>query len=381
MRTRPLPSPGPLEPFDERDTVFARVRLVRDTDRFREYYGRRPGLLEVDERIRALPGMGAPGTRRYRPAEAALLDASFEASGLVAGALEGAPARLGPTSGRTGPRHSSPFPGQAELTRFVREAALFLGADDVGIAPLERACVYTHRGYDAWGKEVRLDHSHAVVVVKAMRLAYVRAAPEMAATCETGRVYQEVAALCFALASALEGIGIPARAHVESSYLVLCTPLAVLAGLGELGRSGVLVHRTLGPAVRLGVVTVGADLARDRPGCWGVADFCRACLKCADTCPAGAIPKGDPVLVRGALKWPMDPERCYRHWRTIGTDCGLCLRTCPFAKPDTALHRLVRRLVRDSTILHGAMLRADDLLYGRRPAPRAPPLLGIGPGD
>lgn len=388
MRTGRLQDPGPLEPFDERDTIFARVRLRPSTHDYDEYYGRRPELREADDRLRALRGLAAPSTRCYRPGPAAIVEATFEASDLVAEAIDriagsaevdDVPEGLGPAAPTgDGPRHGFDIGDRSALTRFVRQAALFLGADDVGIAPLESAFVYTHRGRRRPGEEVDLGHGHAIVLVQAMRHPYVLSSPEMSSTCETGRVYQSLAAACFTLAAALRRFGLAARAHVDSNYLVICPPLADRAGLGELGRNGVLIHHTYGPGVRLGVVTLDADLEAGEPGCWGIAEFCKRCGKCAENCPSGAIMKGEPRVVRGALKWPIDPERCYKYWRSLGTDCGLCLKSCPFAKPDTRLHRLVRWLIRDSTILHRSMLRADDLVYGREPRPYDPPLLGNG---
>jgi ferredoxin len=385
MRTQRLTNPGSLIAFDERDTVFARIRLVRGTPEHEAYYEANPELLEADEKMRALRGIAAPGTRCYRPGEAAIVEATFEASDLVAQAVDRiassarVPEGLGPSAApEDGPRHAFDATDAGALTRFVREASLFLGADDVGIARLDPAFVYTHRGRRSFGEEVELDHTHAIVLVMAMRHPYVLSSPEMTSTCETGLVYQRSAAACFSLASALGRFGLEARAHVDSNYLVICPPLAVDAGLGELGRNGVLIHHTFGPGVRLGVVTVKAELEADGPGCWGIADFCARCGKCADNCPSGAIVRGEPTEVRGALKWPIDPVRCYRYWRTLGTDCGLCLRTCPFAKPDTPLHRFVRWLIRDSTSLHTTMLRADDLVYGRKPRTIPPPLLEIG---
>jgi ferredoxin len=378
VATPRLRHPGPFEPYDERDTVFARVALEPGTAHYRDYYRRRPELERGDGVLRNLRGLATPGTMRYRPGEAALVDGIFATSELVARALDASPAFSG-AEGTGAARHDLADGDPAALTRLVRDAAFFLGADDVGIAPLEPGFVYTHRGRRRFGEEVELDHTHAVILVQAMRHEYVLTAPEMTSTCETARVYQGLAAACHALAAALDRLGIAARAHVDSNYVVICPPLAESAGLGEVGRNGVLVHRTHGPGVRLGVVTVGADLVADAPRSWGVAEFCRVCGKCADNCPAGAISRDDPVVVRGALKWPMDPQRCYKYWRTLGTDCGLCLRTCPFAKPDTALHRLVRGVVRATAALDRPMLWADDLLYGRRPRVVAPPRLEVGP--
>jgi len=389
MRPAALGNPGPLEPYDERDTVFARARLAAGTAAHEDYYARRPGWREGDDRTRRLNTLAAPGTRRYRAGEAVLVEALFEASDIVAGAVEaagdapgatGTPDGLGPAAGAGAPPHRLAGDSPAAVDRYVREAARFLGADDVGVASLDPAFVYTHRGrpLGRHGEPVALAHPRAVVLVFAMREAYVQAGPEMVSSAETARVYQAAAAASHALASALRRLGFAARAHVDSNYLVICPPLAVAAGLGELGRNGFLVHRRLGPGVRLGVVTTDAPLRDDAEGCWGIAAFCRTCAKCARNCPADAIPSGDTTVLRGAEKWPLDAARCYHYWRTQGTDCGVCIRSCPFAKPDTRLHRLVRWVIARTTVFNRLLLWADDLVYGAAAPPKAPPLLGIG---
>jgi ferredoxin len=392
MRPKPLVHPGPFEPYDERDTVFARTRLAPGTEQYEEYYARRPKWRDKDDRTRALRNLASPGTRRYRPGPGALVDATFEGSDIVAAAIDEAdpgpifgrrPATIDAkeSDGSEGPRHPCKFDSPAELTRWIKDAARFLGAADVGIAPLDPGFVYTHRGRprSAFGERIALEHSHAAVLVFPMRDDLVRSSPGMTATAETGRVYQQLSAVCFMLADALKRMGIPARGHVDTSYLVICPPLGVAAGLGELGRNGFLIHPTFGPGVRLGVVTLDAHCEDDSEVCHGIADFCRVCGKCADNCPAGAIPVGEPEVLRGALKWPMKPTRCYHYWRTQGTDCGLCIRTCPFAKPDTSLHRFVRRVVRGSTTLNRLFLWCDDRLYGAAPPLQDPPILGDGP--
>jgi ferredoxin len=29
--------------------------------------------------------------------------------------------------------------------------------------------------------------------------------------------------------------------------------------------------------------------------------------------------------------WKIDHDNCYERWRSLGTDCGICLSTCPFS--------------------------------------------------
>lgn len=379
-----LKQPGPLTPFDERESVFTRARLKPGEPRHDAYYAAHPEQREGDARTRALPNLASPGGHAYRPVEAALVQAQFEASDLIAAAVEqrgdrgggGTPAGLG-AEAPTAP-HVLADTSSDGLARMVKDCARFLGADDVGIAPLDPAHVYSHRGrpLEQHGVEPKLEHRVAVVLVFRMRHAMIQAGPEMIATAETARVYQQSAAAAFALADMLQRCGLAARAHVDSNYLVVCPPLAVAAGLGELGRNGVLIHPVFGPELRLSVVTVDADIALDSPGCWGIADFCRDCAKCAELCPSAAIPAGATTVERGAEKWPLDDARCYQHWRTLGTDCGICLRVCPFAKPDTTLHRWVRRIAARTSRLTKFFLWWDDRLYGHSGRPRRVPRLG-----
>lgn len=381
---RPLKQPGPLEPFDERDSVFARTRLGPGDPRHAAYYREHPGREAVDARSRALPSLATPGGHAYRDVEAALVNAQLEASDLIAAAVEqrgdrgggGTPAGLG--NGRPSPPRELEDRSPQALASLAKDAARFLGADDVGICPLDPAHLYSHRGrpLDRFGDAVDLRHASAVVMVFRMRHEMIQAGPEMIATAETARVYQQASAAAFALADMLQRLGLAARAHVDSNYLLVCPPLGVAAGLGELGRNGVLIHPVFGPEIRLSVVSVDADIASDQPGCWGIADFCRDCAKCAELCPSAAIPEGGTSIQRGAEKWPMDAERCYHHWRTLGTDCGICLRVCPFAKPDTPLHRWVRRGAAKTNRLTKFLLWWDDRLYGRSSRPRQVPRIG-----
>jgi hypothetical protein len=128
----------------------------------------------------------------------------------------------------------------------------------------------------------------------------------------------------------------------------------------------------LGPRVRVAVVTCDLPLVpsdrRDDPT---VADFCRICRKCADVCPGDAIPRGGPAGSGPERRWRIDQAACFTFWCETGTDCARCVQCCPYSHPDTWLHRPVRWLIRRSPAARWLALRADDLIYGRRPAPRA----------
>ena len=50
----------------------------------------------------------------------------------------------------------------------------------------------------------------------------------------------------------------------------------------------------------------------------------------------------------------------------IGSDCAACIRACPYTKPDTLLHRLVRFYVSRNPLNQRLALWLDDLFYGRK---------------
>lgn len=92
------------------------------------------------------------------------------------------------------------------------------------------------------------------------------------------------------MATFIRNLGYEARAHIDGNYEVVCPLVARDAGLGELGRMGLLMTPRLGPRVRISVVTTNLPLVTDEPlNDYSVTDFCTICKKCADACPSQAI--------------------------------------------------------------------------------------------
>jgi len=64
----------------------------------------------------------------------------------------------------------------------------------------------------------------------------------------------------------------------------------------------------------------------------------------------------------GVWKWPVDAVRCLGVWHSLGgSDCGTCIRSCPFNKPDGWLHDATRALIgAESGTLDRVLLSLDD---------------------
>ena len=183
---------------------------------------------------------------------------------------------------------------------------------------------------------------------------------------ESAQKYVEAAKISNIVAAYIRQFGYRARAHNDANYDVLCVPIAVESGLGELGRMGLFMHRTHGPCVRLAIVTTDLELpdSPQKPDLY-MGEFCRICKKCADNCPSKSISKGEEPSSRNVRHWSILQEKCFSYWKTIGSDCGLCISACPYTKPDTLIHKAVRFYISRNPLNQKIALLMDDLLYGR----------------
>ena len=353
----------PVGRIDERTVMFSRARLEPGTDRFAEYYRLHPGHRAPDDNFRRLPGLLSPAASKAEPLAFAAADASFVTVERLAALVEGEP-----SAERT---ETDP----ATLTRFVTGWARKLGAADCGITRLRPVHLYSVKGRGPrWGETVRLDHRWAIALTVEMDHRTLGTAPDAPTVMESAQQYLSAGAIAVQLAVALRRLGWPAEAHIDANYKVVCPLVARDAGLGEIGRMGLLMTPRLGPRVRIAVVTTDAPLVPSEPTFDPtVLEFCTLCEKCATVCPTQAIPTGPMTAVDGVPRWRIDQEACYTFWCATGTDCGQCVRVCPYSHPDTVLHGLVRAGIRNSSLFRRFALWMDDALYGRRPRSMDPP--------
>ena len=182
-----------------------------------------------------------------------------------------------------------------------------------------------------------------------------------------GNGYSKMAFTSATLAEFIRSLGFNALPCGNNTGLSV--PMAIDAGLGELGRHGVLITPKYGPRVRLAKVITDMPLLTDSPISFGATDFCEICGKCAERCPGEAISYGprvgkgnDRSNNPGVLKWPVKATKCFNVWLANGMlDCGVCIRTCPFNKPDGWLHKVTRILIgAESGSIDKLLLKLDD---------------------
>lgn len=357
-RTRSMNVGDITDRYDERDVIFSREEYEPGTEEYAGYYARRPELKDIDDKMRGLPELLEPGGRYYDPVVSKEIDSVFEQIEKLTTKVDG------PVDN---PREDV---DAVRMTQEIKRRLLAMGADEVGIAPLNPMFVYSHvgRGPEKWGEPIDNTHRFVIAFTLEMRYDQVQGAPGLPITEETANRYVSAAEISIELANHIRKLGHPARAHISgSNYQVILPAVARDAGLGELGRIGYLISPKFGARIRLGAITTDLPLVPDKPIAFGVQDFCDKCRKCATNCPSAAIPNGGTSDVRGAEKWPLNVEQCMHYWRVIGTDCGLCMKVCPYSHPPTLVHNLVRAGIRRSSFARTMSVWADDFFYGKKP--------------
>ncbi len=181
--------------------------------------------------------------------------------------------------------------------------------------------------------------------------------------------YSRMSYTTASLAEFFRGMGYNALPLVNDT--ALSVPMAIDAGLGELGRNGIVITPKYGPRVRLAKVITDMPLIPDQPISFGVTEFCEICAKCADHCPSNALSNGPRTIEvpsdsggnPGVFKWQYHGGKCFNYWAETGVEgCSNCIRVCPFNKPDGWVHQLTRALIGGvkSTNLDKLLLKLDD---------------------
>ena len=223
----------------------------------------------------------------------------------------------------------------------LKQVALVLGADLVGVAEADERWLYTDRYSRAadGAKPNPMDErlNRVVVIGQAMDPSLISTAPSALAGAATGLGYSQDVIVLLAISQYIRNLGYQAVPTLNDTALAI--PYAIKAGLGEYGRHGLVITPEYGPNVRFGKIFTDMPVAVDEPIRFGVEEMCNVCRACSDACPASAIPAGAPSdhqhnvsNIVGITKWSVDGEACFDYWAKINSDCSVCIRVCPYTR-------------------------------------------------
>jgi hypothetical protein len=270
---------GKYRRFNEKNTMFSRAHWDPKTQEMeKEFKGtelrriknRDPGFTLVDYafNLAAWTGSGIPDFYRWTSGRGRSKTAVFDLPPLN-------PAEFSPQ----------------DLTEIVKKAALFFGASLVGTTLLNEKWVYANAYYRSHERKdhrgpieaelfledrenpVKLSDDNKAMIPKACRyvIAMVfemdpdasEVAPSCIAAAATASGYARMALTTGTLAAFIRNLGY--RAIPMGNDTALSIPTAIDAGLGELGRNGLLVTPKYGPRVRISKLFTDLPLVPDRP--------------------------------------------------------------------------------------------------------------------
>lgn len=121
---------------------------------------------------------------------------------------------------------------------------------------------------------------------------------------------------------------------------------ACAAGVGWIGRNGLLINPIYGPRIRLGTVLTDMPLNPGKP----MENQCGPCRLCVDSCPSGALKFSGFKLHPASRDEIFDPQKCISRLNKFkeaflkrpnqaayaAPVCGVCIKVCPIGKPQRA---------------------------------------------
>lgn len=347
----------PKTQIDERDIMFSRNELKPGSQRYEDYYSKNPNRKATDNEFRKEAGLLSNKSIFYNRLAYAASNASFYTVDQFKDAIDG------PVNQKK--EEISP----ERMLEFLIGWSKKLGALNIGFTKIENYHYYSHKGRgESYGQEIKEHHQYAIAFTVEMTQEMVAAAPQASIVMESGQQYLEAGRIAIQIGQFLRSLGYSAKAHIDGNYEVVCPLVARDAGLGEIGRMGLLMTPKEGPRVRLGVVTTNFEMPVYKyQQNHSMLDFCNRCKKCADVCPSKAISFDTPKQVNGIKRWQINSEACFTYWAKAGTDCGRCMATCPYSHPDNLLHNSIRWGIKHSPLFRRIAVPLDDFFYGRKP--------------
>lgn len=213
------------------------------------------------------------------------------------------------------------------------------------------------------GKKVNLNYNYAIVLAAPLEKNYVNRSPFAEVQMATMKGYSDTSAVAAQVSLYIKNLGHEACTDDFLEYHSPMVPLALAAGIGQLGRSNLVVNPVYGNRMKMGAVLTNIPLIADEPLDFGLTEFCKLCGKCARNCPAKAISQAEPLVSGDMEYWPHNEAGCMKMWMKVETDCGICMSSCPFSQGVD--QELVQSMKWNTEIME-LILKEDYEKYGKR---------------
>ncbi len=207
----------------------------------------------------------------------------------------------------------------------MKELARKLGASDIGFAKVDPSYIFDDK---------LIIYPNAVVLVMEMNPNIINTAPSKGAEKEIFRTYYELCVQVNRIKDFLNDRGYNAAAGPSLGGEVNYPLLAQKAGMGVIGKHGMLISSIQGPSLRLAAVYTDIEnlpIEDHNDHLW-INDFCKTCNRCVKKCPGGAIYK-ETVTFEDGSKQCIDYKKCAVPF-SRNNGCTVCIKECMFFRSE-----------------------------------------------
>jgi len=212
-----------------------------------------------------------------------------------------------------------------EQLKDFKKYAKSLGIDNIGFTKIPRQLIF---------KERAICYENAIVLIKEMDKNAISKAPSVTTLKSVFETYDTLGILTNKLTDYLKENNFYAQASHPLGGLVLYPPLAQKAGLGWLGKHGLLITPKFGSRQRISAIFTSINnlpYNKNNKHKW-IKDFCDKCNKCVRKCPPKAI--FDTAIVHPSKREThIDRKKCLPYFNK-NYGCSICLKECVFSNID-----------------------------------------------
>ena len=196
-----------------------------------------------------------------------------------------------------------------------------LGVNDIGYTKVNPSMIF---------KDKKILFSNAIVLTMQMKREAIDLAPSITTKQEVFRTYLELGKIVNKLTSFLISKGFNAQAGPALGGDVNYPRLAESAGLGQIGKHGILISPKFGPSLRIAAIYTDIEnlpIATNNTHKW-IQSFCKSCNRCVKACPSSAI-YTESIVFEDGSKECIDFKKCAIPF-TNQHGCSLCIKECSF---------------------------------------------------
>ena len=225
-------------------------------------------------------------------------------------------------------------PSTSASTEFLEELKEF--AQSLGVGPIE----FVKLPQDLIFQEMGALFGNAIILAMEMSKEKIDKAASQETMNMVFATYDDLGKAANRIAEFLREHGYAAHADHPLGGLVLFPPLAQKAGIGWVGKHGLLITPEFGPRVRLAAVYTSIEnlpFVDSNDHGW-IDEYCRTCGLCIKQCPPQAILEEAVTHDTGRVT-NVKQQDCFEYFAQY-YGCSICIKACPFSEAGDTYERL-----------------------------------------